>query len=120
MLGKCDVCGKILRTHRSRNKSANVNMLRLVQRHYKKSHPTAMSLRIKAGLKRSKTNPILQNFTKSLSESASAGARVIDSYTKHQYLYTREVMENIKTILPPEVQISWEIVKYIGDKKYSL
>ncbi|MBA7550690.1 hypothetical protein ES705_43213 [subsurface metagenome] len=118
MIGKCSICGQVIRSHASAKHSARANFLKAVRKHMWKYHRNTMISRIKAGKQRSSDNPTVQDFISALQDSPGRAFKIYKKLQKRDFTVAKQVMDALEELLPLEVRISWKAVEAIHDELY--
>ncbi|MBA7554263.1 hypothetical protein ES705_46876 [subsurface metagenome] len=118
MIGKCSICGAIIRSRRSAKGSAKANFLRAVRKHMWKFHRNTMISRIKAGKRRSSDNPTVQDFISALRDAPGRAFKIYKKLQARDFTIAKQVMDALEPELPVEIRISWKAVEAIHDELY--
>jgi len=109
----CSQCSYVAR---ARTRTAMLNKIR---KHLWKKHRTWMISRIKAGKRKSKDNPTVQDFISALSDAPGRAFKIYKTLQKRDFTIAKQVMDALETSLPIEIRISWKAIEAIHDELYA-
>ena len=116
MIGKCSMCGKVIRSHASAKNTAKTNFLKAVRKHVWKHHRNTMIQRIKAGKQASEDNPTVQDFISALKDQPGRAFKAYQLLKKRDFTVAKKVMDALETVLPIEMRVTWKAIEAIHDE----
>lgn len=117
MKGTCSICGKEIRTHASKIRTARQNFLIAMRKHQWGEHRNTMISRIKAGKKRSDDNPTVQDFISALQGAPQRAIAIYEDLRGKDWMKLKRVMDAIETLLPVEALATWKAIEAVHDTK---
>ncbi|MBA7708014.1 hypothetical protein ES703_116901 [subsurface metagenome] len=115
MIGKCSICGAIIRSRKSSKGTARANFLKAVRKHMWKFHRNTMIARIKAGRKASDENPTVQDFIEALKTAPGRAFMIYQKMRQKDWMVLKRTMDAIETILPIEMKATWKAIEAVHD-----
>ena len=115
MKGTCSICGKVVRTHASKRRTARQNFLIAMRKHQWGEHRTTMIARIKAGKQRSVDNPTVQDFISALQGAPQRAIAIYTEMRKKDWMQLKRVMDAIEGLLNPTQLATWKAVEAVHD-----
>ena len=116
MKGKCSICGETIRSHRSTKNSAKANFLKAVRKHQWKKHRNTMIERMKAGKRRSNSNPTVQDFISALKDAPGRAFSIYKEMKKRDFNTAKQVLDALEPVLPVEIRVTWKAIEAIHDE----
>jgi len=114
--GKCSICGETIRSHRSHKNSAKANFLKAMRKHQWKKHRNTMIERIKAGKRRSKMNPTVQDFISALKDAPGRAFTIYEKMRAKDFDLAKQILDALEPLLPIEMRITWKAIEAIHDE----
>ncbi|MBA7548551.1 hypothetical protein ES705_41012 [subsurface metagenome] len=116
MRGTCSICGLKIRSRRSSKASAKANFLKAMRKHQWKMHRNTMIERIKAGKRRSKMNPTVQDFISALKDAPGRAFSIYQKMRARDSDIAKAVLDALEPVLPIEVRVTWKAIEAIHDE----
>ncbi|MBA7550000.1 hypothetical protein ES705_42505 [subsurface metagenome] len=116
MKGKCSICGMVLRSHASAKNSARTNFLKTMRKHQWKNHRNTMISRIKAGKRKSETNPTVQDFISALQDAPGRAFSIYKKMRARDFATAKQVLDALEPVLPIEMRVTWKAIEAIHDE----
>ena len=115
MRGKCSICGQIIRSRRSKKRSARANFLAAVRKHMWKYHRNTMISRIKAGKAQAAEFPVDLEMIKAIQTGSREALKIFKRLTEKQFLKLKKLMNALEPILPEETKTIWKFLETVHE-----
>lgn len=81
-----------------------------------KNHRNTMIARIKAGKRRSETNPTVQDFISALKDAPGRAFTIYRKMRERDFQTAKAVLDALEHLLPVEIRVTWKAIEAIHDE----